>query len=301
MSRGRAVDAGAAFVVWASPRDRDHGAADSDCPHGALVDMRFDTLVPQQSIVLSVRAVELADGAVHAATERRELTCLLESGQCVAHDAAGEAFLAASPWFATRLEDRMDLVRERASRAAAQADRHTSARRRLATHEAGTMVAFDELFPADWDLLVTHEGHHYWVIDQYCAKANCDCGELALDVHELPGDGSAPKIGHARINVREPQTKIRATSALIIDVYNALWAQSKERLRARLREVRRALTEDAPADLQATTALATARAPTANAASVFAQPRPSRNETCPCGSGKKFKRCCLGARSAPRS
>ena len=83
MSRFRTVDAGGTFVVWASPLAGDRSAPGMDCMHGMSVDMRFDTLVPQRSLVLSIRDVEYADGAVHAAMKRSELTCLLQTGECV--------------------------------------------------------------------------------------------------------------------------------------------------------------------------------------------------------------------------
>ncbi len=300
MSRGRSVDAGGAFVVWASATNDAHAAADAQCPHAASVDMLFDTLVPERSIVLSVREAERSnDGSVHATLERIELTCLLESGQCVANDGAGADFLLANAWFETRLQSWMDLVRERAARAAAQEDRCTSALRALAAHEHGKMISFDELFPADWDLIVTHEGVPYWVIDQYCVKPNCDCGEIAFEVHELLGDGTAPKVGLARINVRDAQTKVRATSSLIIDIYNSMWADSKEKLRSRLHEVRRVTREgaDAAPPANGISSTASLRTATGHVAASQNRSRPTRNEPCPCGSGKKFKRCCLATGS----
>lgn len=285
----RTLDGGGTFVVWASPAADDGEVSEASCPHGVSVDMLFDTLVPQRSVVLSLREVEHSDGSVHAELTRYQVTCLLDSGDCVANDDASRAWLAQKPWFTARLQAHMKLVRARAERAAAQVDRRSSARRALRGHEAGTMIAFDELFPHDWDLLVAHDGAHYWVIDQYCANPNCDCGEIAFDVHELAENGETPKVGHAKINVHEPQTKIQATSALIIDVYKSLWAQSKERLRSRLRDVRTALSENAPRP----TSPKLAHPQTVSA-------RPTRNAPCPCGSGKKFKRCCLGANSATR-
>lgn len=302
MSGGRSVDAGGAFVVWASAKDGALAPSVEDCQHAASVDMLFDTLVPERSIVLSVREAERSnDGSVQATLERIELTCLLQSGQCSANDDAGADFLVANSWFETKLQSWMDLVRERAARAAAQADRRTSARRALAAHERGTMISFDELFPADWDLIVTYEGVPYWVIDQYCVKPNCDCGEIAFEVHQLSGDGTAPKVGLARVNVRDAQTKVRATSALIIEIYNSMWADSKAKLRSRLHEVRRVTGEEA--DDAATANGSSPRTATAHTAASPNRTRPTRNEPCPCGSGKKFKRCCLakGSTGTPAS
>jgi uncharacterized protein YchJ len=278
----RSVDACAPFVVWASSDDAGYVL----CDHGAWVDTRFETLdLERRTLVSTVRAAERADDdSVYATTDRVNLTCRLDTGQCTANDADAAAFLAQHTWFERQLQSHMTLVRGRADRAARQRDRETSARHALANAEPGKMIAFDGLFPADWDLLVTHEGAHYWGVDQYCANPACDCAQLAVTLYHLRA--GAPVIGRARLDLALQRPTIETSSPIAADVFKAFWAEHEAALRARRTEARNAIVRFAPQS--AKPAPAAALPPSGS--------RTPRNAPCPCGSGKKYKRCCLGAR-----
>jgi hypothetical protein len=187
----------------------------------------------------------------------------------------------------------MDHVRQRAWRAVAQRDRETAARRVLARAEPGRMIAFHMLFPADWDLLFAQDGAIYWVVDQYCLNPACDCSSAALTLYQLGEAGSPPiAMGEAQVDLarERPVLEVLEVSAEDArDLFAAFWDEYEERLRPRRDEVRRAVL------LYAAPAAKPALAPPSIAA------RPSRNAPCLCGSGKKFKRCCLGTAAASSS
>jgi len=164
---GRSLDAGGPLLV----------SAPSDEAEGLWVEARFETLdVEQRTVVLEVRTVERDDddGALFATSDPARVICLLDTGACSADEDAARVLLSDHPELEARLQSHMDHVRQRAWRAVAQRDRQTAARRVLANAKPGLMVAFQDLFPADWDLLFKHDGEIYWVIDRYCPTPSCD-------------------------------------------------------------------------------------------------------------------------------
>lgn len=146
------------------------------------------------------------------------------------------------------------------------------------------MVAFQDLFPADWDLLFKHDGEIYWVIDRYCPTPSCDCRSVALTLCRLRTDNPAPLvIGDADADLARQPPLIEVTSPAAREPFAALSRELLKRLALRRAEARRAVLRH--------TTPSTAEP----AARSLAGSRTPRNAPCPCGSGKKFKRCCLGA------
>jgi hypothetical protein len=47
------------------------------------------------------------------------------------------------------------------------------------------MTAYDELFPAEWDLIVHREGVPYWALGLYCHTAECRCTAATDPSYEL--------------------------------------------------------------------------------------------------------------------
>ncbi len=274
---GRSLDAGGPLLV--SPPDDEH--------EGLWVEARFEALdVEQRTVVLDVLTVERDDddGALFATGDPARVICRLETGACTADDDAARALLSDHPELEARLESRMDHVRQRAWRALAQRDRETAARRVLANAKPGLMVAFKDLFPADWDLLFKHDAEIYWVIDRYCPTLSCDCSSVALTLYRLRTDNSAPLvIGEADADLARQPSLIEVTSPAAREPFAAFSRELLERLRLRRGEARRAVLRHA--------APSTAEP----AARSLAGSRTSRIAPCPCGSGKKSKRCCLGA------
>jgi uncharacterized protein YecA (UPF0149 family) len=148
------------------------------------------------------------------------------------------------------------------------------------------MIAFEALFPADWDLLFGHRGGLYWVVDQYCP--NPECSSVALTLYQLRDEERTPAlIGKADVDLARERPHLEVSTKAAREVFEAFWEQHQDRLRPRRDEVRRAVIRYAPP-------------PAPALGPGFSASRPQRNEPCPCGSGKKYKRCCLGAESTPR-
>jgi hypothetical protein len=277
---GRSVDAGGPLFVSA-PSD---ALDDAD---GVSVDARFETLdIEGRSVVLAVRAVERDDddGSLYATSDPTRVTCLLDTGACSPDDDDAAEFLADLPWFEERLQPHMDHLRQRAWRAVAQRDRDGAARRVLATATPGNMIAFHDLFPADWDLLFRHDDELYWAVDLYCPNPACDCSSVALTLYHLRKGSPDPLVvGKAQVDLASERPLLEVNTPAARDVFATFWNEHEERLRPRRDEARRAVLHLSPSPATP----APAAAPPSDA-------RPPRNAPCPCGSGKKYKRCCLG-------
>lgn len=287
----RTIDGCAPLFVW--PPGEASGRPERS--HGVAIETRFehDTLA-RTSLPLRLRATEASSPAtLLAATSAVTVTCSLETGACtpIDHDAA--RFLHERRWLADAIRGELRILRDRAARAAAQADRETAARHALAEADSDAMIPYDELFPADWDLLVTRAGEHYWAADLHCPGPSCNCSRVVVTFYRLDDSESARFVGDARIDVAEPIVRVMATSSKeIADIVERLVAKHGDELRARYDEARRAVRRFG----RARPLRHGGRAP-----AVLQAGRVSRNAPCPCGSGKKYKRCCIDTRAGASS
>jgi hypothetical protein len=156
--------------------------------------------------------------------------------------------------------------------------------------QVGDLVPWGEVFGEVRQDVYVHEGRTFLAIEMYCIVPSCDCDDVLVEFAEFAGQ-EAHVVGtvHARPpSGRACEVDVEGVpEALIL----ALWSQflrrhrGAEALRARRARIRaegRHIVEHA--------ARSAAVAPTV-AASANTTPRAGRNDPCPCGSGKKYKRC----------
>lgn len=151
-----------------------------------------------------------------------------------------------------------------------------------------SMVGYYEMFPYAPPIVVTLESIPWFLDDQYCVNPTCRCREAALSFLRGHSIYATPDAGcnDAGISVRYAYDKGQITAPLASKTSGPsardllhLLKGAQENLDASLAErhlllrklFRRALPK------------ATVRAPSKT---------PGRNDPCPCGSGKKYKRCC---------
>ena len=148
------------------------------------------------------------------------------------------------------------------------------------------LAAFDDLVVGARSDDYLLAGRRYWAGLFLCPYADCDCHKVRIvffDEAEETGDDAGTlllNIGGANgFEIEEMKADHGAPEHLIRD----LWAQYGRRhdvgvfLRQREAQVK-AVGE---------TLWLPVRKP------VRAKPKPGRNDPCPCGSGRKFKKCCL--------
>lgn len=135
------------------------------------------------------------------------------------------------------------------------------------------LVPYCEVFPWDFDLTVAHSGRKYLATDTYCMNPSCRCDDVAVqffDVTQQAG-GHKPRLGHVKASVRRLRDPVINGQPILQQLWNALLEQvGVARLRDRFGRMRQVA----------------ARQP------AHAPQTPARNAPCPCGSGRKYKRCC---------
>lgn len=157
--------------------------------------------------------------------------------------------------------------------------------------EKGTCVGWAELFPKSKAWTFEHEGVSIFVDDQYCATASCPCTEVILSIFRIerrgPDDSEGVLLGAVRYDLRTRRHKLEsaapASSAKTVlrltdTLFKSLPAIHDE-LDRRQRFMR------GFAEWLAERRLAQRTKPGVAA--------PRRNDPCPCGSGRKYKKCCL--------
>jgi|LGOV01.1.fsa_nt_gb hypothetical protein len=153
--------------------------------------------------------------------------------------------------------------------------------------EDGMMVGWDEVFPNDPDFVFDLSGKRYWVRDQYCITPGCPCKDVTLSFTELEDEKKYKELGNVTIDVKRfriDDTKpIGASSEKLMQLWRIFQKESKikKTLRTRQSEMKIVGKEIAKLGIKNRS----------QAHKSFS--KVGRNDPCPCGSGKKYKKCCL--------
>lgn len=156
-----------------------------------------------------------------------------------------------------------------------------------------SMVRFHGILPYAEVQILDIEDRRFQLDDLYCVKADCTCTDVAVGLRDLsaPHD-AADRLFEApmpalflnyrtktwrieNVGDEEPQFLNRVAATLNTDAYAKLFQRHHERLKSLYRGYQ-------------------ARHPR-HAAAIPARQSVGRNDRCPCGSGKKYKKCCLNA------
>jgi hypothetical protein len=156
--------------------------------------------------------------------------------------------------------------------------------------QKGMCVGWAELFPAAKAWTFEHEGVPLFVDDQYCATASCDCSEVILSYFRIdrrgPDGSEGVLLGAVRYDLRTGRRKLESTAPgssaqTVLQLTETLFKflpATRDELNRRFRFMR------GFADWLAQRRREQRPPPQAS---------PGRNEPCPCGSGRKYKKCCL--------
>ena len=203
----------------------------------------------------------------------------------------------------------------------ARCDQKWETARRIREHrftqrqmDEALLVAFNEIASVHGSIatggsactyLVEHGGVEYPAEDLYCPNPDCECREVHLTFFRYrpsersPGNvvledlfsAVVPFSGAAKVN--ECYRCKQGDAEQILAAWQQQYADDLERLESRYEVIKkiglRSLTRRATIPRQHDVVGKTA---------ATAAPRVGRNDPCPCGSGKKFKKCC-GLNKAP--
>lgn len=149
----------------------------------------------------------------------------------------------------------------------------------------GRAVSWLDLHLEDAELEVTVGGRTYAFDDLYCVDPGCECEEVRWHVRRLGAGEELESVGEVSLNPTFP------TAAQFV---------AHGRARDELKEAWAALEKREPISGLVFGRREEMRAQAAEIHRRFGKPPKAtapvgRNEPCPCGSGKKFKRCCMEA------
>jgi len=298
----RFADDGAPFQLW-----RETG--EDDRPEGLLVETiacsNPDCACTEMEL-LTHDLVRSPDG--RALSDRRDpgwttldmATGRIRAGRIRAADPGAAANPAVLAWLREEVRGRLKVpLWERWTRIKGHEDREQWREQDRATLTVDWLVAYCEVFPRDWDLMVVLDGRTYWAIDSYCLRPGCKCKEVMLAFHRMGTD--VPADDNTMVGaVKTALDKWRNPEIEGGELTHRLWSEFislreiKQDFRRRYKEMKRVAGELAQERRSSPAAL--------QQAGVGRQqhtgrdkPRKKkigRNEPCPCGSGKKYKKCC---------
>ena len=160
--------------------------------------------------------------------------------------------------------------------------------------EPGMLVSWTEVFPDDLNLLVEYDGTIFWANDMYCINPGCPCQAVMIAFRPVRGKSStgdedfgtvAIHLGKWQvegINPKKPgdQKKLRS-----------LWERLRDRERSDLRQTLRERRKNLRVIGKEIVRMG--RREEKENPGPDTKPKAGRNDPCPCGSGKKYKKCCL--------
>ncbi len=157
-------------------------------------------------------------------------------------------------------------------------------RRALATcprWRSGELVPFEDIFvPVRVETIVLDEKRGYTVIDHHCPDPTCECREVLVEFVPWKGNKLAAMrvfpAGHALAEKGDPELLRELWSA-----YVRRYPRFALRLKSRTDVMREFGRDYLEWEQRRST------------------PSVARNAPCPCGSGKKYKKCCWLAEASP--
>lgn len=151
----------------------------------------------------------------------------------------------------------------------------------------GTMITYNDLLPHGKEIRLDMDEENYIVFDQHCVRPKCNCTHVYLEFNRFKA-----------LKELEPDFFV-----LSLDYKTREWAEDHfiEHSPWPLKRIREALETHYP-DFYAlmSSRQKKLKAIYAQSKQKYAKPRIEtpqakigRNDPCPCGSGKKFKKCCM--------
>lgn len=154
--------------------------------------------------------------------------------------------------------------------------------------EEGLMVGWNEVFPDDPDIIFESAGKRYWIRDLYCINPKCPCRDAVFAFTEIRDKGKHKELGSVAFDLKASRIDdiqaVETSSEELMRLWKVFKKDSmlQKTLRPRQKEMKLIGREIA--------AMSYGSKPATSGASS----KVGRNDPCPCGSGKKYKKCCLG-------
>lgn len=164
--------------------------------------------------------------------------------------------------------------------------------------EPGNLVGWHEAFPEAADGLMEVGDHWVLPFDLYCVDPTCKCDDMKVEFVDMPTAGSpgshqAQLVGRVDVRFATAKTLKLDPAPGMTKLLRAAWKEeysnSSSDLGALLSDRQRRMKEVGQELLGRM-----AKKPTPSTSAEIAREKQGPNEPCSCGSGKKYKRCCMG-------
>lgn len=157
--------------------------------------------------------------------------------------------------------------------------------------EPGAMVSWREVHPDDPDFLIDSGDETLWAEDFYCITPKCSCREVKVHISRVSGEMDGYD-GAIRVDLRRWKVSGEDDSSRLSPQQEHLWEvwnRSDPGIRKEMNRRRKQMLRLGPEIVNLSGRV---RAPVVEKKKK-AERRVGRNEPCPCGSGRKYKKCCL--------
>ena len=162
-----------------------------------------------------------------------------------------------------------------------------------AVEQSSELQAYNDVLPFGDTFRVDVGGIKYLVLDQYCVKPGCRCTDAHLNLFPITGEGRAVDgSGAVRVDYDAAGWESVPSEPLPCDVdeFRRIMERASpslyKTLQARHKKMHAIYAHSRQRELQALKA-------------VLGAGTAGRNDPCPCGSGKKYKKCCMGKMTRP--
>lgn len=166
-------------------------------------------------------------------------------------------------------------------------DRVRNRKEALDSFELGTFLLYRDILWQEDDLELNIDGTNYSIFDSYCVSPNCDCTDVALnffeDVHKLGirEPNFSFVYNYLTGDYKDPEgiseDKVKDIISILPESYSNKFKKKHVKLKKAVKKDIHKMIKDRGLVLK-----------------LPEQKRKlGRNEPCHCGSGKKYKKCCL--------
>jgi hypothetical protein len=150
----------------------------------------------------------------------------------------------------------------------------------------GLMSAYNDILPYGDQFFVTINGEQCLIFDQYCLLPKCPCTDTNLDIISIDKLGKKGKeICFIELNYKKRRWKLIDESSFSISLESV-----KTAIEEQLPDIYKQMHNR---HMKLKTIYAHCKKKHHAPKQELQLPKAGRNDPCPCGSGKKYKKCCL--------
>ena len=148
----------------------------------------------------------------------------------------------------------------------------------------GDLLSWGDVFPDDFQFTFSLGYNEYFGIDHYCITPGCTCNDVAITFFKIEEKKNIGSVFTETTKLKMKDFSLQNGSKQNLlkcwEQLNIEYPDLKTSLQRRHKDIKRVGVEIAKRS-------GNFKAP------VVAQTKVKRNDPCPCGSGKKYKKCCI--------